>query len=54
MDRLVDAANPEWFIWQSDQGLLSFDDNRRQLELFGTKVLPHYQERRAATAKAAE
>ncbi len=54
MDRLVEAANPEWFIWQSDQGLLSFDDNRRQLELFGTKVLPHFKERRAATAQAAE
>ena len=42
MDGLVDAANPEWFIWQGDQGYLPLDEVKRQLELFGTQVMPHY------------
>ena len=41
-DELVEKANPEWFMWQGDQGFLSKDDVKRQLELFGNKVLPHY------------
>ena len=42
MDLLVEAANPEWFIWQGDQGYLPVDDVKRMLERFGNEVLPHY------------
>ena len=42
MDLLVDAANPEWFIWQGDQGYLPLDEVKRVLERFGNEVLPHY------------
>ena len=42
MDLLVDAANPEWFIWQGDQGYLPLEDVRRMLERFGEEILPHY------------
>ena len=42
MDLLVEAANPEWFIWQSDQGYLPLDDMKRMLERFGKNILPHY------------
>ena len=42
MDLLVDAANPEWFIWQSDQGYLPLEDVKAMLERFGEQVLPHY------------
>ncbi len=42
LDELVEMANPEWFAWQGDQGFLPKDDVKRQLELFGNKVLPHY------------
>ena len=42
MDLLVDAANPEWFIWQSDQGYLPLEDVKAMLEKFGEQVLPHY------------
>lgn len=42
MDALVENVNPEYFIWQGDQGLLPFDEVKRQIELFGTKILPHY------------
>ena len=43
MDLLVEAANPEWFIWQSDQGYLPLDDVKRMLDRFGNEVMPHYQ-----------
>ena len=42
MDLLVETANPEWFIWQSDQGYLPLDDMKRMLERFGREVMPHY------------
>ena len=42
MDALVENANPEWFIWQSDQGELPLEDTKRMLEKFGKEVLPHY------------
>ncbi len=43
MDLLVEYGNPEWFIWQGDQGYLPIDDVRRQLERFAKEVMPHYQ-----------
>ncbi|MGH8008723.1 MAG: LLM class flavin-dependent oxidoreductase [Candidatus Binatia bacterium] len=43
MDLLVEAGNPEWFAWWSDQGARPFYEVRKQLEIFGTKVLPHYR-----------
>ena len=43
MDILVETANPEWFIWQSDQGYLPLDDVKRMIEEFGEKVMPHYE-----------
>ncbi len=42
MDKLVEAANPEWFIWQGDQGYLPLDDCKRIMERFGREVMPHY------------
>jgi alkanesulfonate monooxygenase SsuD/methylene tetrahydromethanopterin reductase-like flavin-dependent oxidoreductase (luciferase family) len=44
MDLLVEAANPEWFIWQSDQGYLPLDEVKRQMERFAREVMPHYRE----------
>lgn len=43
MDELVETANPEWFMWMFDQGLLPMDVLREQLRTFGEKVLPHYR-----------
>ena len=43
MDLLVEAANPEWFIWQSDQGYLPLDEVKRQMEQFATDIMPHYR-----------
>ena len=53
MDLLVEAANPEWFIWQSDQGYLPLDDMKRQLERFGKNILPHYVDARDQDAASA-
>jgi len=46
MDLLVDTANPEWFIWQSDQGYLPLDTVKHLLQRFGKEILPHYLEAR--------
>jgi hypothetical protein len=43
LDELVETANPEWFAWLFDQGLLPRAELKKQLELFGTQVLPRYQ-----------
>jgi len=50
MDLLVETANPEWFIWQSDQGYLPLDDMKRMLERFGREVMPHYLDRNESKA----
>ncbi len=43
MDGLVETANPEWFAWLFDQGLLPRAELRKQLELFGEHILPRYR-----------
>ena len=45
IDALVEAANPEWFAWLFDQGLLPMAELKKQLEIFGTQVLPRYKDR---------
>lgn len=42
MDLLVETANPEWFIWQSDQGYLPLEQVKQILKRFGKEILPHY------------
>jgi alkanesulfonate monooxygenase SsuD/methylene tetrahydromethanopterin reductase-like flavin-dependent oxidoreductase (luciferase family) len=42
LDELVEKVNPEWFVWQGDQGFLPKDEVKRQIELFGKKLLPRY------------
>ena len=44
LDELVETANPEWFAWLFDQGLLPRSELQKQLEIFGTHVLPRYRE----------
>jgi hypothetical protein len=43
MDALVEAGNPEYFAWLSDQGMLPLDVVKQQLRMFGEEVLPHYR-----------
>ena len=37
------AGELEWFSWFFDQGLLSFDDARRQLEIFAEHIIPEFK-----------
>ena len=43
MDEMVENVHPEWFVWQGDQGFLPKDEVKRQIELFGKKILPRYK-----------
>jgi alkanesulfonate monooxygenase SsuD/methylene tetrahydromethanopterin reductase-like flavin-dependent oxidoreductase (luciferase family) len=43
MDAMVEAGNPEYFAWLSDQGLLPLEVVKKQLRIFGEQVLPHYK-----------
>ncbi len=40
--RVHGDGNLEWFSWFFDQGLLSMDDARRQLELFGKHIIGEF------------
>jgi hypothetical protein len=42
IDELVEKANPDRFVWQGDQGFLLKDKVKRQIDLFGKKLLPRY------------
>lgn len=44
LEELRRNANPEWFGWFFDQGLMPWDEARRQLELFATKVMPEFRD----------
>ncbi len=45
-----ETLNPEYMLWLGDQGFLSRDDMKRELELFATTVMPEFHERRESTA----
>jgi len=36
-------GNLEWFSWFFDQGLMSIDDARRQIELFAEHIIPEFR-----------
>ena len=36
------GGNLEWFAWYFDQGLMSWDDARRQLEIFAEHIIPEF------------
>jgi hypothetical protein len=42
MGLLIETVNPEWFIWQSDQGYLPREQVKRMLQRFGKEILSHY------------
>jgi len=44
LDALRKNTNVEWFGWYFDQGLISWDETKRQLELFATKVMPEFKD----------
>jgi hypothetical protein len=42
IDSLVKDTNAEWFGWYFDQGMMSWDETRRQLESFA-KIIPEFK-----------
>lgn len=42
MDLLAETANPEWFIWQPDQGYAPLEQVKQMLRRFGKEILPPY------------
>ncbi len=43
LDAMVENVNPEWFIWQGDQGFLPVDEVKHQVDTFGKRLLPRYK-----------
>ncbi|MGO9062659.1 MAG: LLM class flavin-dependent oxidoreductase [Candidatus Binataceae bacterium] len=43
MDALVENVNPQWYVWQADQGFLPKDEVKRQIETFARELLPRYK-----------
>jgi hypothetical protein len=44
LEALRKNTNIEWFGWYFDQGLISWDETKRQLEMFATKVMPEFKD----------
>lgn len=42
MNAVQEHMNPEYFLWLCDQGYLPLYEVKKQLELFGTKVMPEF------------
>jgi hypothetical protein len=42
MHELWENGSPEYFVWWSDQGFLPFSEVRRNLQLFGEKIMPDF------------
>lgn len=42
MNAVQEKMNPEYFLWLCDQGYLPLYEVKKQLELFGTKVMPEF------------
>ena len=44
LEALHKNSNVEWFGWFFDQGLMPWDETKRQLELFGKEILPEFKD----------
>ena len=44
MEALRKNTNIEWFGWFFDQGMMPWEETKRQLEIFGTKILPEFKD----------
>ncbi len=44
LEALHKNSSIEWFGWFFDQGLMPWDEAKRQLELFGSEILPEFKD----------
>ena len=42
--RCHDGGNLEWFTYQLDQGYMPIEEAMEQMEIFGTKIMPEFQD----------
>jgi hypothetical protein len=42
MAELWETGSPEYFVHWSDRGLLPFDEVKRNLQLFGERIMPEF------------
>ncbi len=42
MAAIQEKLNPEWFLINSDQGFMPLYEVKKQMELFGTKIMPEF------------
>ncbi len=42
MAAVQEKLSSEYFLWICDQGFMSLYEVKKQLELFGTKVMPEF------------
>jgi alkanesulfonate monooxygenase SsuD/methylene tetrahydromethanopterin reductase-like flavin-dependent oxidoreductase (luciferase family) len=43
LSEVEEKLHPEYFLWVCDQGYLPIDEVKRQLELFGTRVMNEFK-----------
>lgn len=43
---IQETLNPEYMLWLGDQGFVTRDEMKRELELFANKVMPEFHQRR--------
>ncbi|MGH7907453.1 MAG: LLM class flavin-dependent oxidoreductase [Candidatus Binataceae bacterium] len=48
---IQETLNPEYYLWLGDQGFLTIDEQKRELELFATRVMPEFGEKRAPASE---
>jgi alkanesulfonate monooxygenase SsuD/methylene tetrahydromethanopterin reductase-like flavin-dependent oxidoreductase (luciferase family) len=51
---IQETLNPEYLLWLGDQGYLTLDEQKRELELFASKIMPEFHQRSSSAASAAE
>lgn len=44
LEALYKNSKVEWFGWFFDQGLMPWDETKRQLEIFGKEILPEFRD----------
>jgi alkanesulfonate monooxygenase SsuD/methylene tetrahydromethanopterin reductase-like flavin-dependent oxidoreductase (luciferase family) len=48
---IQETLNPEYMLWLGDQGYLTCDEMKRELELFATKIIPEFRDRSERTVE---
>jgi hypothetical protein len=50
---MLENSGVEWFGWYFDQGVMSWDEQRRQLDLF-SRIIEEFRDGKGATNRVVE